>query len=815
MRFVKHILLIMGVLMLMIPASAKGDVPGSIAFQGVLTDDDGLPLTGTYSITFVLYTDTLGATAVWSQTSDVDVAGGFYTQLLDVSGVDFDTLLYIGIETLGSAFGPRQPLAAMPYALGIADGAVSLAKIDTTGAAAGQTIVFDGTTLGWDAIGGAGGVGETELEDRSVTLAKIDTAGGSAGDAIMHDGSALYWGTSADSGDITSVIGGSGLDGGGTEGVVTLSISDDAISAAQIVDSSVSAADIAPQTVVRTINDQQDHLRIVAGDQIQVVTAGDSIEIIAILSGDSTDSDWEIVGNDMYSEVPGDVGIGTAAPGEKLDVVGSIRTTEGFISTAVAGPPLTVSSTALVTDLNADLLDGMEASDLAASFHTHFGADITAGEVDVAHLPVGAGAAEVASGNHSHAAVADGDWTLSGDDVYHETGNVGIGNTAPDRKLDITVTSAEDGIDINNTGINSDPVIRFQLNGTTEYVIGIDDSDFDRFRIGVDNVDDSLFTIEGNTGDVGIGTDNPRQRLEVRTPESSGGIEINNSNSGSGDPILAFSLEGSETFTMGIDDSDFDKFKIGSSSLATNTYMTIETDGDVGIGTTNPSEKLAVEDEDDLGSSVDLLELTVGASSSDGCQIIEAKRGSNLVFCVYGDGDVTADGAIAGGGADFAEMIRVAPGASTVKPGDVMVIDADNPRSTKKSVSSRSTLVAGLYSTNPGFVASERDWDNPNGELIPTGLSEEQDLAGERRRSHNMSDMAAEFDEVPLAIVGIVPCKVSAENGPIRIGDLLVTSDTPGHAMRDGNPSVGTVLGKALDNLPSGTGVIKILLTLQ
>jgi hypothetical protein len=75
--------------------------------------------------------------------------------------------------------------------------------------------------------------------------------------------------------------------------------------------------------------------------------------------------------------------------------------------------------------------------------------------------------------------------------------------------------------------------------------------------------------------------------------------------------------------------------------------------------------------------------------------------------------------------------------------------------------------------------------------------------------------MASEFDEIPMAVVGIVPCKVSAENGPIRPGDLLVTSATPGHAMRDSDPGVGTVLGKALERLESGTGTIRVLVSLQ
>jgi hypothetical protein len=75
--------------------------------------------------------------------------------------------------------------------------------------------------------------------------------------------------------------------------------------------------------------------------------------------------------------------------------------------------------------------------------------------------------------------------------------------------------------------------------------------------------------------------------------------------------------------------------------------------------------------------------------------------------------------------------------------------------------------------------------------------------------------MASEFNEIPMAVVGIVPCKVSAENGPVHPGDLLVTSGTPGHAMRDEAPAVGTVLGKALEALDSGTGTIRVLVTLQ
>jgi hypothetical protein len=78
-------------------------------------------------------------------------------------------------------------------------------------------------------------------------------------------------------------------------------------------------------------------------------------------------------------------------------------------------------------------------------------------------------------------------------------------------------------------------------------------------------------------------------------------------------------------------------------------------------------------------------------------------------------------------------------------------------------------------------------------------------------------DEALPKNEVPLAVVGIVPCKVTAENGPIVPGDLLVTSSIPGHAMKgtDRSRMLGAVVGKALEPMQKGTGVIQVLVTLQ
>ena len=65
--------------------------------------------------------------------------------------------------------------------------------------------------------------------------------------------------------------------------------------------------------------------------------------------------------------------------------------------------------------------------------------------------------------------------------------------------------------------------------------------------------------------------------------------------------------------------------------------------------------------------------------------------------------------------------------------------------------------------------------------------------------------------------------KVDASRGPIQIGDLLVTSDVPGVAMKSepiefGGRKMhmpGTIIGKALEPLAKGRSEILVLLSLQ
>jgi hypothetical protein len=69
----------------------------------------------------------------------------------------------------------------------------------------------------------------------------------------------------------------------------------------------------------------------------------------------------------------------------------------------------------------------------------------------------------------------------------------------------------------------------------------------------------------------------------------------------------------------------------------------------------------------------------------------------------------------------------------------------------------------------------------------------------------------------PVALTGRVYCWADASDDPIAPGDLLTTSDIPGHAMKvtDYAKAQGAILGKAMSALEKGRGLVFVLVTLQ
>ena len=67
-------------------------------------------------------------------------------------------------------------------------------------------------------------------------------------------------------------------------------------------------------------------------------------------------------------------------------------------------------------------------------------------------------------------------------------------------------------------------------------------------------------------------------------------------------------------------------------------------------------------------------------------------------------------------------------------------------------------------------------------------------------------------EEVAVIGSGFTTLKVDARYGAIRAGDLLASSETPGHAMLALGAEPGTIIAKALEPLDVGTGTIRVLL---
>jgi hypothetical protein len=204
--------------------------------------------------------------------------------------------------------------------------------------------------------------------------------------------------------------------------------------------------------------------------------------------------------------------------------------------------------------------------------------------------------------------------------------------------------------------------------------------------------------------------------------------------------------------------------------------FSIDNDGKIGIGTITPTATLEIH-----GSATNLLALYDPATPTDPKFRVE-KDGD-----VYADGTYyCVDGAFHVGSADVAERINT---SEWVEAEYVVEIDPEHPGFFRKSSAPYSTKVAGIISTSPGVILG-----------------------------NNFDEATDDWEDnrPVLAVTGRVPCKVSAENGPIQIGDLLVSSSISGVAMKGNSErAMGAVVGKAMEPLKEGKGTIVVQVMLR
>ena len=243
-------------------------------------------------------------------------------------------------------------------------------------------------------------------------------------------------------------------------------------------------------------------------------------------------------------------------------------------------------------------------------------------------------------------------------------------------------------------------------------------------------------TVLGISGNVGIGTTSPSEKLEV---------------------IGNFSIPG----TLFVDNES----------------------GRVGIGTTSPAEKLHVIGNVNVSGMIEAntINATERFVANNTLFVNNSMVGIGIdnpthVLHVVGDANITGNLYLGKNLTDLAEYIF---SEGDVEPADIVVIS--DYMKVKKSYKPYDKKAIGVISTEPAAVFGGGKGD------------------------------------VELAISGRVPVKATNENGAIEPGDLLTTSSTPGHAMKCTSigKCFGNIIGKALTRLEGEKGTVIMIVMLN
>lgn len=303
-------------------------------------------------------------------------------------------------------------------------------------------------------------------------------------------------------------------------------------------------------------------------------------------------------------------------------------------------------------------------------------------------------------------------------------------------------------------------------------------------------------------GNVGIGTAAPAYKLDVSGEINATGLRINGTSISAGG---------------------------GTTQWATGTSSIYYTTNNVGIGTNNPGARLDVLQTNGAavralsGSITAHTSIQLGRVATEGTLGIAGNAGDYAAGALAGDvilrteaadkklifanghnsptvsvantgvgvtGNMNVTGTITGGviEAKYQDVAEWVESSQKLEAGTVVALDPEKSNQVLASSEAYDTKVAGVVSARPGISLGEK---------------------GEGK--------------VLVATTGRVRVKVDATRAPIKIGDLLVTSDVHGVAMKS-EPVVlgtrklhapGTIIGKALEPLEKGMGEILVLLSIQ
>lgn len=437
-----------------------------------------------------------------------------------------------------------------------------------------------------------------------------------------------------------------------------------------------------------------------------------------------TDSDWTISGNNQYSAVVGNVGVGTNAPSEKLDVLdGNVSVRASTASSATSkviisgtrnggnvswnsagglgqavlefvnydgGNSATFYSSSMIESVNDPGTDDgalrfLTSSDMVLSeaMRIDHTGNIGIGAKPQEKLHV-VGKIRMVDGNQGANKVMtsdangtaswvdpatlisnDGDWTVSGNNQYSVVlGNVGIGTTSPNHKLQISVNngSGQDypiliqnsgaintggtgsGIGFVTHGGSSNPKAAIYNERTANFGLGKlhfllnNTSDYS----GINLSTDSKMTIL-SSGNVGIGTTSPTAALHIKNDQNNqSNLVIENTDPGANSAErISFNNEDGTVAGIAVFDNDngaypsqmrvFNNRPNGEINLSnTSGYIRLDENGNVGIGVNNPTQNLDVAG----NTTTDGLQVGTGTmfmNMQGGKTDVGASGGNNIV----------------------------------------------------------------------------------------------------------------------------------------------------------------------------------------
>jgi len=501
----------------------------------------------------------------------------------------------------------------------------------------------------------------------------------------------------------------------------------------------------------------------------------------------------------------GNVGIGTDAPSTTLHVVGDAVT----IGNGATGPG------------EIRLLEDTDLGSYYAGFKAGNLTENTVYEMPTAYPASNKVLQSDSSGVLTWVIERDLDnvgWTAPGTGEIATTGSVAIGvATSPAERLEVKdANGTATTVQVNNTS-TGDPQFSLAVAGTKKCTWGIDNDDSDKFKLGTTACSTgTVLTIDFDYGYAGFGTETPAEALEVETGaagQTTTTIQVSNTAT-TGDPQLAFALSGTKKFTMGVDDSDSDKFKIGTTACSTSTRLTIDADGVITVrGYTGGTAGSAVSSFDKnlvIGgaynqsyNSGDAVLLWIGDYSNDGGDdvypIYVEDENNNVAFYLNGGTSADAGRAYFGGQLGIAAsspMNRVQVNHSGSNGDDGILIVRSDPTtadgdllggigfdSTDGNVPSSITEAAAFIAA---YAAEAHSTGDKGGDLVfgTTTIDDNDDTTSHewmRILDSGEVGIGTASPQTKLTIEGAVTLKEqsAADSDTAAYGQIWVKDDTP------------------------------------